>query len=37
MEAHSIHALTTGATGIAGITAFLDPGLSSTFGLSPTR
>lgn len=37
MRAHSIHVLTTGATGVAGITVFLDPGLFSTFGLSPTR
>ncbi|OBI40015.1 sigma-70 family RNA polymerase sigma factor [Mycobacterium colombiense] len=37
MRAHSIHVLTTGATGVAAITVFLDPGLFSTFGLSPTR
>ncbi|OBF69274.1 RNA polymerase subunit sigma-70 [Mycobacterium sp. 852002-51971_SCH5477799-a] len=37
MAAHSIHVLTTGASGIASITVFLDPGLFSTFGLSPTR
>ncbi|BCZ21542.1 sigma-70 family RNA polymerase sigma factor [Mycobacterium senriense] len=37
MRAHSIHVLTTGASGVAGITVFLDPGLFSTFGFSPTR
>lgn len=37
MRAHSIHVLTTGATGVAGITVFLDPGLFATFGLAPTR
>lgn len=37
MAAHSIHVLTTGASGIASITVFLEPGLFSTFGLSPTR
>ncbi|OBI96492.1 RNA polymerase subunit sigma-70 [Mycobacterium sp. 1465703.0] len=37
MRAHSIHVLTTGSTGVAAITVFLDPGLFSTFGLSPTR
>src|SRR5689334_16812276 len=37
MAAHSIHVLTTGTTGIVGITVFLEPGLFSTFGLSPTR
>ncbi|OBK68951.1 RNA polymerase subunit sigma-70, partial [Mycobacterium sp. 1165178.9] len=37
MAAHSIHVLTPGATGIVGITVFLEPGLFSTFGLSPTR
>jgi RNA polymerase sigma-70 factor, ECF subfamily len=37
MRAHSIHVLTTGATGIAIITVFLDPDLFSAFGLSSTR
>jgi RNA polymerase sigma-70 factor, ECF subfamily len=37
MRAHSIHVLDTGATGIAGITVFLDPGLFTAFGLPPTR
>lgn len=37
MRAHSIHVLTPGAAGIAGITVFLDPGLFSAFGLPSTR
>jgi RNA polymerase sigma-70 factor (ECF subfamily) len=37
LAAHSIHVLSPRAAGIAGITVFLDPGLFSTFGLSPTR
>ncbi|MGN6338833.1 sigma-70 family RNA polymerase sigma factor [Mycobacterium sp.] len=37
MRAHSIHVLTTGVSGIVGITVFLDAGLFSTFGLSATR
>jgi RNA polymerase sigma-70 factor, ECF subfamily len=37
MRAHSIHVITTGETGIAGLTVFLDPTLFSAFGLSPTR
>ena len=37
MLAHSIHVLSTGATGIASITVFLDPGLFSAFGLSSSR
>ncbi len=37
MRAHSIHVLTTGATGIATITVFLDPRLFSAFGLPSTR
>jgi RNA polymerase sigma-70 factor, ECF subfamily len=37
MRAHSIHVLTTGASGIAGITVFLDPGLFSAFGFPSTR
>ncbi|ORA19089.1 sigma-70 family RNA polymerase sigma factor [Mycobacterium arosiense] len=37
MRAHSIHVLTTGATGVASITVFLDAGLFPTFGLSATR
>ncbi len=37
MRAHSIHVLTTGATGIAAITVFLDPRLFTAFGLPPTR
>lgn len=37
MRAHSIHVLTTGVSGIVGITVFLDAGLFSTFGLSSTR
>jgi RNA polymerase sigma-70 factor, ECF subfamily len=37
MRAHSIHVLTTGATGIAAITVFLDPALFTAFGLPPTR
>lgn len=36
-EAHSIHVLTTGATGIAALTVFLDPRLFSRFGLPSTR
>ena len=36
MRAHSIHVLTTGATGIAAITVFLDPSLFSAFGLPLT-
>lgn len=37
MRAHSIHVLTTGVTGIASITVFLDAGLFPTFGLAATR
>lgn len=37
MRAHSIHVLTTGTAGIAGITVFLDPGLFSAFDLPATR
>jgi RNA polymerase sigma-70 factor, ECF subfamily len=37
MQAHSIHVLTPGATGIAAITVFLDPRLFTTFELPPTR
>lgn len=37
LRAHSIHVLTTGVSGIVGITVFLDAGLFSTFGLSSTR
>ncbi|OBH45056.1 RNA polymerase subunit sigma-70 [Mycobacterium intracellulare] len=37
LRAHSIHVLTPGGAGIAGITVFLDPGLFSAFGLSSTR
>jgi RNA polymerase sigma-70 factor, ECF subfamily len=37
MRAHSIHVITTGDTGIAGLTVFLDPTLFSRFGLPPTR
>jgi RNA polymerase sigma-70 factor (ECF subfamily) len=37
MRAHSIHVLTPGASGIAAITVFLDPGLFDRFGLPATR
>jgi RNA polymerase sigma-70 factor, ECF subfamily len=37
MRAHSIHVLTCGATGIARLVVFLDPGLFPAFGLPPTR
>ena len=37
MRAHSIHVITAGAAGIAGIVVFLDPELFSVFGLPPTR
>jgi hypothetical protein len=37
LRAHSIHVLTTGAHGVAGITVFLDPALFPTFGLPPSR
>ncbi|GFG98450.1 sigma-70 family RNA polymerase sigma factor [Mycobacterium timonense] len=37
LRAHSIHVITPGAGGIAGITVFLDPGLFTAFGLSPSR
>ncbi len=37
LEAHSIHVLTIGATGIASVTVFLDPLLFSRFGLPPSR
>lgn len=37
LQAHSIHVITPGAAGIAGITVFLDPGLFTAFGLSPSR
>lgn len=37
LRAHSIHVITPGAAGIDGITVFLDPGLFTAFGLSPSR
>lgn len=37
LRAHSIHVLTPGAAGIAGITVFLDPGLFGAFGLASSR
>lgn len=37
MRAHSIHVLTPGGTGVAGICVFLDPGLFTAFGLPPIR
>lgn len=37
LRAHSIHVLTTGSTGIAAITVFLDPTLFSAFGMPSTR
>ena len=37
MRAHSIHVLTAGAAGIAGITVFLDAALFSAFALPSTR
>ncbi|PQM44056.1 ECF RNA polymerase sigma factor SigG [Mycobacterium talmoniae] len=37
LRAHSIHVLTTGAGGIAGITVFLDPALFTVFGMPSTR
>ena len=37
MRAHSIHVLTAGAAGIAGITVFLDAALFSAFALPLTR
>ncbi|KLO44215.1 RNA polymerase factor sigma-70 [Mycobacterium nebraskense] len=37
MRAYSIHVLTAGATGIATITIFLDPGLFSRFGFPSSR
>jgi RNA polymerase sigma-70 factor (ECF subfamily) len=37
LRAHSIHVLTTGVTGVASITVFLDAGLFPTFGLAATR
>ena len=37
MRAHSIHVITGGATGIAGIVVFLDPELFSVFDPQPTR
>ncbi|MBV9322048.1 MAG: nuclear transport factor 2 family protein, partial [Mycobacterium sp.] len=37
LRAHSIHVLTTGSTGIAAITVFLDPTLFSVFGMPLTR
>jgi RNA polymerase sigma-70 factor, ECF subfamily len=37
MRAHSIHVITTGVAGIAGITVFLDAALFSAFALPSTR
>jgi RNA polymerase sigma-70 factor, ECF subfamily len=37
MRAHAIHVLTTGVTGIAAITVFLEPSLFSVFGMPSTR
>jgi RNA polymerase sigma-70 factor (ECF subfamily) len=37
VRAHSIHVITAGPTGIAGIVVFLDPALFSVFGLPPIR
>ncbi|MEE6178936.1 sigma-70 family RNA polymerase sigma factor [Mycobacterium sp. 050134] len=37
LRAHSIHVLTSGTTGIATLTVFLDPGLFRAFGLPPSR
>ncbi|OBA59621.1 RNA polymerase subunit sigma-70 [Mycobacterium sp. 1100029.7] len=37
LRAHSIHLLTPGPEGIAGITVFLDPALFATFDLPPSR
>jgi RNA polymerase sigma-70 factor, ECF subfamily len=37
MRAHSIQVITPGATGVAGITVFLDPALFAAFGLPPRR
>src|SRR5271166_172492 len=37
MRAHSIHVITAGSAGIAGIVVFLDPALFSAFGLPPIR
>jgi RNA polymerase sigma-70 factor (ECF subfamily) len=37
LEAHSIHVITPGPAGIAGLTVFLDPGLFTVFGLPSTR
>jgi RNA polymerase sigma-70 factor, ECF subfamily len=37
LQAHSIHVLDTGRSGVAALTVFLDPGLFSAFGLPPSR
>ena len=37
LRAHSIHVITPGSDGIAGIVVFLDPALFSVFGLPPTH
>jgi RNA polymerase sigma-70 factor (ECF subfamily) len=37
MRAHSIHVITVGTTGIAGLTVFLDPALFTAFGLPSSR
>jgi RNA polymerase sigma-70 factor, ECF subfamily len=37
MRAHSIHVLTAGVTGIAGVTVFLDAALFRSFGLPSSR
>lgn len=37
LRAHSIHVLTPAATGIAGVTVFLDPALFARFDLPPDR
>jgi RNA polymerase sigma-70 factor, ECF subfamily len=37
LAAHSIHVITPGPAGIAGIVVFLDPALFSAFSLPPTR
>lgn len=37
LRAHSIHVLTPGASGVAGVTVFLDPALFARFGSPPDR
>jgi RNA polymerase sigma-70 factor (ECF subfamily) len=37
MRAHSIHVITVGTSGIAGLTVFLDPALFTAFGLPSSR